>query len=165
MGRFEVRPVYVAEPGGMAEKHLGELLVSRWRRPSKHVWIVAFSTTPDRSVTRVESLQTELDHEFIGEQLGYLNLPLAVLGLPRRRRPALVIATIAKFDLYSEHEPNSRQAANQRAALEHVFGRHVSRLKDACDAKRVPFKLEITSAARGWRVESMSRHIKETLYS
>jgi hypothetical protein len=164
LGRYEVQPVYIAVPGAAPGVHLMQMLRKRfWSPPAKYIWIITLATTPDSSVNCDSPEALKIDSNYIAEQLGYLSLPLSVLQAPRFPKPEMLIAIIAKFDLFSGQEPNHPASASAVATLDAIFAPHIALLKEHCK-KKIPFAVERCSALEGWRVDAVARHIKRSVF-
>lgn len=164
-GHYLVTPVYVDVPGGQPGTHLTELLSRKLFSRSKHIWVVVLATTADSSIKRISPEARKLDQDFISEQRGYINLPLAVLSARGVPKPSMVIVVITKYDLFSEKTWTPDTSDSSVAVLDTAFSLHVGRLREECKRRGVPFALEYSSALEGWRTDALLRHIKKALFA
>lgn len=163
-GKHELRPVYETVPGGQPGTHFDELLKRRWLVRTKSIWVVILAPTRDNSVTRADVDDRKIDTVYVAEQLGYLAVPIGALASSRSPKPAMVLAVVTKFDLFSDYDVSHAASEKGRELLASVFADHVARLKEACAKRSIPFQAEFCSALEGWRTEAMLRHIKRSLF-
>lgn len=167
VSKYTLVPEFIDVPGRQTGEQLSQLIDKRRFRfirlllsPQKRIWIIFLS--PSRNGTAADP--EAIDSVYVGEQLGYLSLPEGVLASPKTSKPNMVIMCITKFDLFSEHHPNDSASGKAKATVKNIFQKHISRIQEECKAKRVPFATVVTSARRGWGIESVERYIKTALY-
>jgi hypothetical protein len=172
MGRFEISPLFVDLPGGKAGEQVNQLFdTKRWYKylvrlfiGQKTVWIILLSTVQRTDIDKNHSWEQKLDLAYIEQQLGYLDLPLGILGSKESIKPKMVIACIGKFDLFSDKPPDDSSSEKTKKQVENVFLRHLSRIESECKAQNIPFRKVICSALMGWGVDDINRYISNALF-
>ncbi|HEX6900549.1 MAG TPA: hypothetical protein VF789_12570 [Thermoanaerobaculia bacterium] len=163
MGRYEIKPLYIDTPGGQPSWQAAELTRKRRFWGQKSVWILLLSTTR-KAVTRDSSEEEKIDRDYINEQLGYLHLPLGLLGAPRVQRPKLIVIAVSKFDIFSSQDPSRDASKEAKEKLQELFSPHIRRINGECNNVSVECKVEFCSALEGWNTEVVNRHISKVLF-
>lgn len=173
MGKYEIVREGIDTPGGQPGEQAASLLDGnrRFQRlrmlfvPQKRVWLIVLATTPDKRVHMGSPWEEKVNPLFVQEQLGYLNLPLGLLGSKVTLKPQMVIICIGKFDLFANAKPTDTSTKSERAQVEAIFKEHVSRISKECQDNGVKVERVVCSAKENWGVNDISRHIQKTLYA
>jgi hypothetical protein len=158
-GRYEIYPNVTDTPGSKPGVALDAILQRTANPLRKQILIVVLSPAQSNQ-------ETTFDQSFIMLQEGFVTgFIVALLTAQEVKRPALVIAYISKFDLFSTTPPRDSASASPLQAFQVAFRPHLSALKQACDREGVRFTHVIGSSVRRWGVRDVGTEIKEALYS
>ena len=172
MGRYEIIADYYDNPGNKPGYQVDRLLeekgflkrIGRLLIPTKSVWMITLATTPDVSVSNNSPAEAKVDEAYIREQLGHLDLPLGMLSSKRTPKPQMVITCINKFDLFAERDAKDSTSENAENSLRSIFLPHIKRVEEECKSQRIPFKLVMCSALRGWGAPEVWKQVEKAIF-
>lgn len=171
MGDYKIYPKLVDLPGRPESTQADWLIDNRrlhfLRRLSvrqKRVWIIVLATTQQKTATRDSAESIKINTRFMDQQLGYLALPMGLLGAKGIRRPECVVVCVAKVDLFMTHDPQLNPSDPALERLAEMFGEHIRRVKTDCAHLGIPFVHEFVSAKEGWGRASLMEAIQSALY-
>lgn len=119
------------------------------------LWVIVLSVSP------APSAAGGTDSAYLKQQLGQLSLPIGLLGSRLVSRPDAIVVCLTKFDQVSPDPPHEAPARVEK--FKDHFRQHLSLVKGVARESSIPVVEVVTSATRGWGINSLALTLETSL--